>query len=91
MTATQIHYIDGVFFWSFFLFFISNAYEDVLVFYLCDKYLRGKLNERINSFISLFESMVSWLYCCEPKREHHGSVVVEADHLMAAREQRQRP
>lgn len=73
------------------LFFISNAYEGVLVYYHCDKYLWGKIKGEIY-FISLFQSMVSWLHCCEPKREQHGSVVVEhTDQLVAARKQREGP
>lgn len=49
VTTVQIHYIDG-FCLVIFLIFISNAYEGVLVFYLCDKYLRRKLNERLTLF-----------------------------------------
>lgn len=75
------------FVWSFFLFFISNAYEGVLVFYLCDKYLRGKLNERITLF-HCFSPWVAASTIVSQKREHHGGVVVEFDHLLAAREQR---
>lgn len=78
------------FVWPFFFYF--KCLWRVLVSYLCDKYLWGKIKGE-TYFISLFQSVVSWFHCCESKTEEHGSVVVEDTyHLaVAARKQTEGP